>query len=61
MHSPSWEGTRSGPARLRRTGLRFGFGRTKKKDICILQMSFSACQRTSPAAGFFWYNREKGD
>ena len=22
---------------------------------------FSACQRTSPAAGFFWYNREKGD
>ncbi len=54
MHSPSWEGTRSGPARPRRTGLRFGFGRTKKKDICILQMSFflgSGGQRPPPPFG----------
>lgn len=28
------------PAAARRIGLRFGFGRTKKKDICTLQMSF---------------------
>ena len=30
---------------------------------CVLHKNTpdSVCQRTSPAAGFFWYNKEKGD